>query len=186
MSRLDPLLERNRTFASSDAHEPMALASVPNLPLFLITCLDPRTDPANFLGLRLGDAVVVRNAGGRVTDAVIDDVALISFMAGMTRPDGPLFEVAVVHHNECGTAFLANGGFRHGLAQRTGRDEAELGAVAVTDPAATVRIDVDRLLASPAISPRITVSGHLYDVNTGLLSTVIAPTSPKASAMAGA
>lgn len=153
MSRIDPLLERNRAFAASDEHQPMALASVPHHPLFVITCLDPRTDPANFLGLRLGDAVVVRNAGGRVTDAVIDDVALISFLAAMARPDGPLFEVAIVHHNQCGTAFLADEGFRHGLSERSGRDETELAAVAVTDPAVTVRIDVDRLLAAPEVSP---------------------------------
>jgi carbonic anhydrase len=181
MSHLDPLLERNRAFAASDARQPMALNTVPHHPVFVITCIDPRVDPAAFLGLELGDAVVLRNAGGRVTPAVIEDVAFISYMAEMTKPDGPLFEVAVIHHNQCGTGFLASDEFRHGFAQRTGFDETALAEVPVLDLAATVRADVDRLLAAPQISPRISVSGRVYDVETGIVSTVIAPTAPRSA-----
>jgi carbonic anhydrase len=181
MSHLDPLLERNRAFAASDDRRPMALNAVPRHPVFVITCIDPRVDPAAFLELELGDAVVLRNAGGRVTPAVIEDVAFIGYLAEMTRPQGPLFEVAVIHHNQCGTAFLASDEFRHGFAQRTGFDETVLAEVPVLDPAATVRADVDRLLGAPQISRRVRVSGHVFDVETGIVSTVIAPTAPRSA-----
>src|SRR5215469_9204667 len=101
MSNLDPLLERNRAFQDSGAYAGLSL--MPRHAVFIVTCLDPRVDPADFLGLGLGDAPVVRNAGGRVTEAVIDDVAFISYMIGMMMTEGPLFEVAVIHHTGCGT-----------------------------------------------------------------------------------
>ena len=74
----------------------------------MITCLDPRVDPAHFLGLDLSDAIVVRNVGGRVTREVINDVAFIGQIAEAVLPDGPLFEVAVIHHTQCGAAALAD------------------------------------------------------------------------------
>jgi len=101
---IDVLLGRNRAFAHSGGHHDVPL--VPRQQLFVITCLDPRTDPAAFLGLQGGDAMVIRNAGGRVTPRVVDDVAFISYLAEtMVGADGPLFEVAIVHHTECGTGF---------------------------------------------------------------------------------
>jgi carbonic anhydrase len=84
---------------------------------------------------------------------------------------GTLFEVAVVHHTQCGTGFLADPGFRRRAAEATGLPEAALGASAVADPHATVRADVDRLLASPSLPPKVSVSGHVYDIATGRLTT---------------
>jgi carbonic anhydrase len=147
--------------------------------VFLVTCLDPRVDPAAFLGVELGDAPVIRNAGGRVTEAVIDDIAFIGYVARTMIPDGPLFEVAVVHHTGCGTGFLADAGFRSAFAARTGLDEAVLAAEAVVDPAATVRADVERLLSSPKVPPQISVSGHVYDLQTGLVTTIVDPSQPR-------
>src|ERR687891_526575 len=99
-------LERNRTFAAAGGHEGAVV--FPNLRLFVITCLDPRVDPAHFLGLNLSDAMVVRNVGGRVTAEVINDVAFIAQIAENVLPDGPLFEVAVIHHNQCGAVALTD------------------------------------------------------------------------------
>ena len=176
MSNVDPLLERNRAFAATGAHA--GLSIMPNRPLFVVTCLDPRLDPAAFLGLALGDAPVVRNAGGRVTDAVIDDIAFISYTAGLMLAEGPLFEVAVIHHTGCGTGFLADADFRHAFAARTGLDDTVLAGEAVTDPEQTVAIDVKRLLASPKVSDRITVGGYVYDVDTGLVRMTVPPEHP--------
>ena len=170
MSKLQPLLERNQAFARSGAHA--GLPIMPKLPVFLVTCLDPRLDPAAIAGLRLGDAPVIRNAGGRVTEEVINDVAFIGYLAGTMLADGPLFEVAVIHHTQCGTGFLADEAFRAGFADRSGLDEASLAAEAVTDPEATVRADVGRLLGSPKVPSRLSVSGHVYDVETGLITTI--------------
>ena len=139
----------------------------------MITCLDPRTDPAHFLGLHLSDAMVVRNVGGRVTPEVINDIAFIGQITETVLPDGPLFEVAVIHHTQCGTGALADDTFRRRYAERIGADETSLREHAVLDPAATVSRDVERLRSARAISPRITVSGHVYDVVTGLVETVL-------------
>jgi carbonic anhydrase len=169
-SGIDAALARNRSFAAAGGHDGAVV--FPNLRLFVITCLDPRVDPAHILGLDLSDAMVVRNVGGLVTPEVIDDVAFIGQLAESLRPDGPLFEVAVIHHTQCGTGALADDGFRGRYAERIGADEAALRERAILDPAATVARDVERLRAAPSISRRIRVSGHVYDVVTGLVQTI--------------
>jgi carbonic anhydrase len=179
MTRITPLLERNEQFASD--YTPVALGQ-PTAQLLIVTCLDHRVDPALVLGLRLAEAPVIRNAGGRVTPAVIDDIAYIAFLAGQLfgsqLTQDALFEVAVVHHTQCGTGFLADPAFRQQAAEATGIPEAALQASAVTEPHATVRADVERLLASPSISPKVSVSGHVYDVATGRVSTVLDARNP--------
>ena len=169
-ANFDPALERNRTFAAAGGQEGAVV--FPNLRLFVITCLDPRVDPAHFLGLGLGDAMVVRNVGGRVTREVINDVAFIGQLVETMLPDGPLFEVAVIHHTQCGTGALADDAFRRRYAERIGAEESTLRERAVLDPAATVALDVARLRSAPAISPRVSVSGYVYDVVTGLVEPV--------------
>src|SRR5437667_1558149 len=171
VANVEAALRRNRAFAAAGGHEGAVV--FPNLRLFVITCLDPRVDPAHVLGLGLSDAIVVRNVGGRVTQEVINDVAFIGQMAESALPDGPLFEVAVIHHTQCGTGALADDAFRGRYADRIGVEEATLRERAVLDPAATVTSDVERLRSAPAISPRVRVSGHVYDVLTGLVKTVI-------------
>jgi carbonic anhydrase len=164
-------LERNRAFAADGGHQGAVV--FPKLRLFVITCLDPRVDPAHFLGLGLSDAMVVRNVGGRVTPEVINDVAFIGQLAENVLPDGPLFEVAVIHHTQCGAGALADDAFRHRYAERIGAEESTLREQAVLDPTATVTRDVERLRSAPAVSPRVRVSGHVYDVVTGFVETVI-------------
>jgi carbonic anhydrase len=175
MTNIDPVLERNRTFAAAGGHEGAVV--FPNLRLFVITCLDPRVDPAHFLGLELSDAIVVRNVGGRVTPEVINDVAFIGQIAETVLPEGPLFEVAVIQHTQCGAGALADDTFRRRYADRIGADESTFRDRAVVDPAETVRRDVERLRSAPAIPARVTVSGHVYDVVTGLVETVIPASS---------
>jgi carbonic anhydrase len=170
-ANIDPALERNRAFAAARGHEGAVV--FPNLRLFVITCIDPRVDPAHFLGLGLSDALVVRNVGGRVTPEVVNDVAFIGQIAENALPDGSLFEVAVIHHTQCGAGALADDTFRRTYADRIGAAESALREHAVLDPAATVTRDVERLRSAPAVSPRISVSGHVYDVVTGLVETVI-------------
>src|ERR1700733_11510741 len=140
MTRMTPLLERNEQFARTYTPAPLGL---PAAQVLVVTCLDHRVDPAIVLGLRLGDAPVIRNAGGRVTPAVIDDIAYLAFLAeqlfgGQGAPD-TLFEVAVIHHTQCGTGFLADPGFRQQAAESTGLAEAALEAAAVADPHTTVK-----------------------------------------------
>ena len=176
MTDLDQLLDRNKHFATTEAHQGVPIYS--RRGVCVITCLDPRTDPAGFLELELGDAAVIRNAGGRINQTVIDDLAFISYLSEtVLRPEGPLFEVAVIHHNKCGTGFLADPDFRRTFATHVRADEAALAAEAVTDPVQTVQHDVELLRSSTLLSTKITVSGHVYDVDTGVITTIV-PTSP--------
>ena len=174
MTRMTPLLRRNEKFAGTYTPVPLG---IPARQVLIVTCLDHRVDPAMTLGLQLGDAPVIRNAGGRITQAVIDDIAYLAFLAeqlfGGQATDDTLFEVAIVHHTQCGTGFLADPGFRRKAAGATGLSEAALEASAVADPHSTVRADVDRLLTAPSLSPKVSVSGHVYDVGTGHVTTTV-------------
>jgi len=173
MTRITPLLERNEQFARDYTAPALAL---PAAQLIVVSCLDHRVDPAIVLGLRLGDAPVIRNAGGRVTPAVIEDIAFLAFLAGQLfgrQLADALFEVAVIHHTQCGTSFLADPGFRDQAAVATGVPAATLEASAVTDPHVTAKADVERLLASPSIPSTVSVSGHVYDIATGRVTTTV-------------
>jgi carbonic anhydrase len=172
---MTPLLEHNEQFARAYTPVPLGL---PAARVIVVTCVDHRVDPAITLGLKLGDAPVLRNAGGRVTQSVIEEVAYLAFLgrrlftAQLTEDRS--FEVAVIHHTQCGTGFLADPGFRQEASEATGVDEKALEATAVGDPHATVRTDVERLLASALLPPAVGVSGHVYDIETGRVTTVVA------------
>ena len=174
MTKMIPLLQRNKRFAASYTPGPLG---PPAAQVVIVACLDHRVDPAIILGLQIGEAVVIRNVGGRVTPAVVDDIAYLAFLAGQLFgaqvAAQRLFEVAVVHHTQCGTGFLADPGFRHRAAESTGMPEAALEAAVVADPDASVRADVERLLAVPSLSPQVSVSGHVYDIATGRVTAVV-------------
>jgi carbonic anhydrase len=170
-SGLATALARNRAFAAAGGHE--GATAFPRLGLFVVTCLDARLDPAHIFGLELGEVMVVRNGGGAVTPDVINQVAFIAQLAETLRPGGPLFEVAVLHHTQCGTGAFADDAFRRRYAERIGADEASLRERAIVDPAATVARDVERLRAAAAVPERVKVSGHVYDVTNGLVETIV-------------
>ena len=176
MSALDRITENNRAFAATDAKDGVPLIPfLPHQQLYVITCIDPRVEPAAILGIDLGDAIVARNVGGRVTPAVLQDLAWISYLHETKTPDARWFELLVVHHTDCGSGLLADQDLREDFARR-GFDERELASLPVLDPAATVREDVAKLVAAPQVSDRIAVSGYSYDLKTGLLSEVVAAT----------
>ena len=180
MTRMTPLLARNEQFARTYTPAPLGL---PTGQVLIVTCLDHRVDPAITLGLQLGEAFVIRNAGGRITQAVIDDITYLAYLAGQLfgsqGPADTLFEVAIVHHTQCGTGFLADPGFRQQAAEATGLSEAALEASVVADPHTTVKADVERLLTSPLLSPKVSVSGHVYDIATGRLTTTLDARHPQ-------
>ena len=174
---LATLLDRNTAFATTGAvAKNPRIPFIPNQLSYVITCIDPRTEPAAFLGAGLGDAIVQRVVGGRVTPAVLRDVAYISYLVDTKAPDGPWFELAVIHHTDCGSTFLADPELRRDFAARTGFDEADLAWLAVTDPAATVRADVSTLVTAPQLSPNIRISGYVYNTAAGTIDTIVAPT----------
>jgi carbonic anhydrase len=180
MSNIAPLLDRNQAFASTDARLNVpALPFIPFLSLYIVTCIDCRVDPAQTLGVRMGEALVERNIGGRITPEVIRDIAYAGYLVESKAPQGPWFEVAIIHHTDCGSTLLADNELRHGFAQRIGVDERTLADTPVLDPERTVRTDVERVLWAQEIPEQVRVSGHVYDVKTGLVSTVVDAKSRK-------
>ena len=172
MTNLSPFLDRNRHFATTGVHD--GLTPMPNHQVFVITCMDGRVDPAHILGVELGDALVYRNAGGRVTDDAVREVAFVGAVTEMMLGDeAPTFEVAVIHHTNCGTGLLADDNFNRSFSRRIGAGGDELRAEAVVDPRATVAADVERLRSSTLLPAHAVVSGHVYNVETGMIETVV-------------
>lgn len=179
MSNVTPLLERNQAFAASGVWRNMPrLPFLPFAGLYVVTCIDPRTDPAEFLGLKFAEAIVARVVGGRVNDTIVRDLSYIGYLVEQKSPDGPYFEAAIIHHTDCGSRLLEDPALRHGFAERSGYDERMLAQLPATDPRATVKLDVEKILKTAQVSPRITVSGWVYDTNRGELQCVVEPVHP--------
>ncbi|MFI9602591.1 carbonic anhydrase [Streptomyces sp. NPDC052043] len=179
MSNFAPYLEYNRAFAASGAQ-----ADVPEVPfvpfkqVYLIICIDPRVEPAAVLGVRLGEAIVARNVGGRVTPAVITDLAWIVHLHENKTPDADWFEIALVHHTDCGSSLLADDDLRAGFAARGGWDERTSLEMAVLEPSETVQKDIATLRSAPELAPsigNIKIGGYAYDLGTGRMTTVVQP-----------
>lgn len=176
-TNLQPLLDRNEKFATTGEYA--GLTPLPRHQVLVVTCMDGRVDPAHILGAELGDLLVYRNGGGRVTNDVLQEIGFIATVTEqMFGDEAPPFEVAVIHHTGCGTGFLADEGFRAKFGKRLSAGglpfvDADVAAHAVVDPAATLATDVAKVRASDAVPDRVTVSGHVYDVETGKVTTVV-------------
>jgi carbonic anhydrase len=173
MDTVETLIERNAHFA---AHQfTHGLAMMPNLKTMIICCADPRVDPADVLGLQLGDAVIIRNIGGRITPATLKTMLMLRLVAtaDLGGPPGPGWNLVVLHHTDCGINHLTS--YPDLLAEHFGVDAAELNAKHITDPWASVAADVATLKANPFLPAELIVSGLVYDVATGLIDQVNRP-----------
>jgi len=155
------LVDANRAYAAAFTEGDRAKR--PARELFVLTCMDARIDPLRLLGLELGDAHVMRNAGGRVSDDALRSVVISSALLG-TR------EVVVIHHTDCGLGHTTDEQVRHDLAAQ-GVDVGNLWIGAFDDLDGSVRDDVATLRSSLAAAD-IAVTGYVYDVRTGALRTV--------------
>jgi carbonic anhydrase len=178
-SNFSTYIERNAQFAATDAKDHVPeIPFVPSKQLYLITCIDPRVEPAAIVGSRLGEAIVARNIGGRVTPALIDDLLWILHLHENLTPDADWFELAVIHHTDCGSGQLARDELRAGYVARGGWDDKTALNMAVLDPAKTVAEDVQKLRSAPELQPTIgnvKIGGYAYDVKTGEITTVVEP-----------
>jgi len=180
MSILDSILERNKVFAAQQSAAGTLLPSLPkalpNVKAIIIGCADMRVDPVHVLGIKPGEAVVMRNIGGRITPGVLQQLGLlgrIGQVAGEIPGGGGEFYIIVLQHTDCGITRLA--GDPAMLARYFQVEEGELKSKAVTDPRAAVAADVAALRAIPALPGDWVVSGLVYDVATGLVEVVVAP-----------
>ena len=156
MTPISDLLAANRGYAAARAN---VADPKPSRRLAVVTCMDARIDVFAVLGLHLGEAHVIRNAGGRVTDDVLRSLALSSGVLGVDT-------VVVMQHTKCGLAGRSD----EELRALTG---ADLGFFPIDDHAAALREDVD-LLARTAFLSRLTmIAGLVYDVESGHLEDVV-------------
>ena len=159
---VDELLGNNRAFAESvpDRHLPVE----PSRRLAIVTCMDSRLDVFAALGLKDGEAHVLRNAGGVITDDVIRSLAVSQRKLG-TR------EVMLIHHTDCGLQKLSDDGFREELREATGVSPA-FAIESFRDVDADVRQSILRVRRSAFIQHRDSVRGFVYDVDTHRLREV--------------
>jgi carbonic anhydrase len=159
---IDELLENNRRFAAS---LPAAHLDVrPRRRLAVVTCMDSRLDVFAALGLGHGEAHVLRNAGGVITDDVIRSLAVSQRRLG-TR------EVMLIHHTDCGMQSLTDDGFRAELQEATGIAPS-FAIESFTDVDADVRQSILRVRRSAFVLHRDTVRGFVYDVDSHALREV--------------
>lgn len=180
MNNLDQLLQRNKEFAVQQSAAgtlmPWLPSAMPKVKAVIIGCADMRVDPAHLFGTRPGEAVVLRNIGGRFTPALLEELALlgrIGQVAGEAPGGGGEFHLIVLQHTDCGITRLA--GDPAMLAHYFQIREGEVKAKAVTDPRAAVALDVAALRAIPALPGAWLISGLVYDVATGLVQIVVPP-----------
>ena len=164
MPNIEWLLDANRAYAA--ARERVHDAR-PSRKLAVVTCMDARIDVFAVLGLHLGEAHVIRNAGGRVTEDVLRSLALSSHVLGVET-------VVVMQHTKCGLAGVTDDELR----RRTG---ADLGFFPIDDHGAALREDIELLGTTSYLSPLTTIGGFVYDVETGEIDDVVRwerPSSP--------
>jgi carbonic anhydrase len=162
MDTIDELLENNRAHAGSLPARHLDVK--PSRRLAVVTCMDSRLDVFAALGLRDGEAHVLRNAGGVITDDVIRSLAVSQRRLG-TR------EVMLIHHTNCGMQALSDDGFRAELQQATGVAPA-WAIESFTDLDADVRQSILRVRRSAFVPHREAVRGFVYDVDTQRLREV--------------
>jgi carbonic anhydrase len=172
MNTVDTIIERNADFAARRFVAGLPL--MPTMRTMVIACVDPRVDPAHILGLEPGEAVVIRNVGGRITPATLQEMGMLGAIprAAGVNPGGP-FNLVVLHHTDCGITHLA--GNPDLLASYFRVSTEALPAKAISDPHAAVAADIAALRATPALPDNWIVSGLVYDVATGRVETVVAP-----------
>ncbi len=176
MADLQNLIDRNRSVA--EHFEAGGLPIRPRMSTIILTCLDSRVDPAHLFGLGLGDAVVLRNAGGRITPAVMEDLAILGVLAAnMPGPSAMQPELVVMHHTDCGMSRLANPAIQQQVAARLGLRVDEVAAMAITDPATSVKDDIEQLRQMPGTPNHLVISGLVNDVKNGTINQVV-PRAP--------
>lgn len=177
LTTLDTLIQRNKSWAKK-ASVVGALVSLPdqlpNVKTIIIGCADMRVDPAHVLGIESGEAVVMRNIGGRVTPSLGEQLGMLGRIGEVTERipgGGDEFHVIVLHHTDCGITRLV--GDPDMLASYFGIARNELTAKAVNDPREAVSADVAALRAAGSLPEPWFLSGLVYDVSTGLVQVVV-------------
>jgi carbonic anhydrase len=162
MSVTDELVANNETYSARFDKGDLPLP--PAKKVAVLACMDARLDPARVLGLEEGDAHVIRNAGGVVTDDEIRSLAISQRLLGTE-------EIVLIHHTDCGMLTFSDDEFRRSIQEETGI-KPEWAAEAFGDLDEDVRQSIARIKASPFIPRKDAIRGFVYEVETGRLREV--------------
>jgi carbonic anhydrase len=162
VSTTDELLKNSEAYAA--AFDKGDLPLPPGRKLAVLACMDARLDPARVLGLEEGDAHVIRNAGGVVSDDAIRSLAISQHLLGTE-------EIVIIHHTDCGMLTFSDAEFAERLESETGR-RPDWNAQAFEDLDVDVRDSIARIKGSPFVPRTDSVRGFVYEVETGRLREV--------------
>ncbi len=154
------LLAANHRFADNFALT--GFDGVAKAGVAMVTCMDSRIDPLGMIGVSPGDAKILRNPGGRVTDAVLVALVLSVHLLNVNR-------IMIVEHTRCAMASNDEHGVRRQLSEASGVDASWMSIGVIPDQEAAVREDVVKAKAHPLIGDWVQIAGFIYDVDTGLL-----------------
>ena len=158
----DDLLEANRLYAQD--HEG-GFDGIARAGVLMVTCMDSRIDPLAMIGLKEGDAKILRNPGGRVTDQVLVAIVLGVSLLQVKR-------VLVIEHTRCAMASSTEEQVKERVSSFTGTDASWMSIGVIEDQQATVRADVHKVKSHPLVPDSVEVGGFIYDVDSGLLTPV--------------
>ena len=165
MAECDVFQSANLVYA--DGFKNGDLTMPPGRRLAIVTCMDARLDPARFLGLEEGDAHVIRNAGGLVTDDAVRSLVVSHWLLGTQ-------EVAVLAHTDCGMLTFSNDDLHVKLREEAGADASDVDFLPFPDLEDSVRSSVGVIRESPLLPDSLAVSGWIYDVRSGRINEVVA------------
>lgn len=163
MSDFDDLLAANRAYAEDFGFS--GFDGVAKAGVAVVTCMDSRIDPLGMIGLAPGDAKILRNPGGRVTDQ-----ALVALVLGVTLLK--VDRVLVIEHTRCAMATSSEDELKARIGDATGIDAHWMSLGVINDQQDAIRADVVKIKTHPLIGDHVAAGGFLYDVDTGLLHPV--------------
>jgi carbonic anhydrase len=161
MTVTDEFVEANKAY-QQDFDGPLPLP--PARHIAVVACMDARLDPAKILGINEGDAHVIRNAGGVVTEDALRSLAISQRLLGTS-------EIVLVHHTDCGMITFQDDEFRRGIEAETGI-RPTWSSEAFPDPVADVKQGIRRIEANPFIPHKDAIRGFVFDVATGAIDEV--------------
>lgn len=164
MADFEDLLAANKQFAEDFGLS--GFDGVAHAGVAMVTCMDSRIDPLSMIGLKPGDAKILRNPGGRVTDQ-----ALVALVMGVALLN--VRRILVVEHTRCAMAASTEDELKAQITRSAGADATWMTLGAIVDQVATLQTDVQRVRSHPLIGDDIHVGGFLYDVDTGLLDRLV-------------
>jgi carbonic anhydrase len=160
----DDLLAANKTFA--DSFSLTGFDGIARAGVAMVTCMDSRIDPLGMIGLKPGDAKILRNPGGRVNDQELVALVLGAHLLQVER-------VLIVEHTRCAMASSTEEQIHQRVSDSTGTDATWMSIGPISDQERQIRADVHRVTSHPLVPDSVEVGGFIYDVDTGLLNQVV-------------